>query len=80
MTKLGRTVKSFRIALGDEEARWERASWKLNSERRSQLRKMVRSARLYASASSMSVRASVFEAFFMSLLFDTYRSGSLDGA
>lgn len=72
MTKLGRTVKSFRIALGDEEARWERASWKLNSEHRNQLREMVRLARLHASAASMSVRTSVFEAFFMALLFDTY--------
>lgn len=77
--ELGRTVKSFRIALGDEEARWEKASWKLNSGRRSQLRKMVRSARLYASASSMSVRTSVFEAFFMALLFDTYRPRNSDG-
>lgn len=70
---MGRTVKSFRIALGEEEARWDKAGWKLSPTYRGGLRETVRQARLYASASSMSVRTSVFEGFFMALLFDTYK-------
>jgi len=76
---LGRTVKSFRIALGEEEARWDRAGCRLDRAHRNILKETVRSARLYASASSMAVRTSVFEAFFMALLFDTYKMARAEG-
>ena len=69
-------MKSFRIAVGEEEMRWERAGRKLTSVHRDSLADILRSARLYASASSMAVRTTVFEAFFMSMLFDAYREGT----
>ena len=71
--RLGRTVPSFRIETMAEGSRWEKAGSRLSSEERQMLRETVRAAKLYASAASMAVRTSVFEAFFMSLLFDTYR-------
>jgi hypothetical protein len=73
---MGRTVKSFRIAVGEEELRWERAGKKLTSVHQNNMRDVLRSARLYASAASMSVRTTVFEAFFMAMLFHSYREGT----
>jgi hypothetical protein len=73
---MGRTLKSFRIAVGEEELRWERAGRKLTSVHRESLTDVLRSARLYASASSMAVRTTVFEAFFMAMLFDSYKDGT----
>jgi hypothetical protein len=70
---MGRTIPSFRIAEAQEAAEWKSFRKALPPRDRAVFDEILRSARLYTSASSAAVRTSKFEGMFMAIMFNHYR-------
>jgi hypothetical protein len=66
---VGRTIPSFRIAEAQEAAEWKPFRKALTREDRAAFDGMLKSARLYTSASSAAVRPSRFEGMTMAIIF-----------
>lgn len=79
---MGRTIPSFRMAEAEEALEWRRFRKALPRHDRAAFDEMLRSARLYTSASSASVRASRFEGMAMAVVFHHYKAltGAADAA
>lgn len=71
---MGRTVPSFRIALGQEIDSWREFKHSLHGLEKKFFEDMVNRSRCYASAASAAVRLFRFEAFFMTITLDHYKS------
>lgn len=71
---MGRTIPSFRIAEAQEAAEWKGFRLALSRRDREAFDDMLRSARLYTSASSAAVRASKFEGMAMAIVFHHYKA------
>jgi len=72
---MGRTVPSFRMAIEQEQKRWERAARPLPAHLRASLSEALRSSTMMASAASMCASSSLFEALMICAMFDAYRRG-----
>ncbi|MDG6899788.1 MAG: hypothetical protein JRM91_04835 [Nitrososphaerota archaeon] len=70
---MGRTVPSFRVAEAQETAGWRAFRKALPKRDREPFDDLLRSARLYASASSAATRSSRFEGMAMAMIFNHYR-------
>lgn len=70
---MGRTVPSFRMAEAHEIEEWKPFRRALPKRERETFDKMLRTAKLYASASSAAVRVSKFDGMAMALLFHHQR-------
>lgn len=70
---MGRTVPSFRMAEAHEIEEWKPFRRALPKRERETFDEMLRTAKLYASASSAAVRASRFDGMAMALLFHHQR-------
>jgi hypothetical protein len=70
---MGRTVPSFRMALGQEIATWTIYRRSLGIASREALDGMFNKARTYCSASSNAARPVRFEGMFMAMAFDHAR-------
>lgn len=70
---MGRTIPSFRIAETQEAAEWKAFRKALPKGERKSFDDLLRSARLYTSASSAAVRPSRFEGMAMAIIFHHYR-------
>ena len=70
---MGRTVPSFRMAIEQEQRRWERAARPLPANLRASLTEVLRSSTMMASAASMCASSSLFEALMICAMFDTYQ-------
>jgi len=66
---MGRTLPSFRIAEAYEAEEWKPFRRALPKRERALFDEMMRTARLYTSASSAAVRLSRFEGMAMALVF-----------
>lgn len=71
---MGRTVPSFRIAEAQEASEWRTFRNALSRKDRDTFDGMLRSARLYTSASSAAVRASRFDGMAMAIIFHHYKT------
>lgn len=70
---MGRTIPSFRIAESQEATEWRAFRRALPKRDRGDFDDLLRSARLYTSASSAAVRPSRFEGMAMAIAFHHYR-------
>ncbi len=70
---MGRTVPSFRMAEAHEIEEWKPFRRELPKRERESFDEMLRTAKLYASASSAAVRTSRFDGMAMALLFHHQR-------
>jgi hypothetical protein len=66
---MGRTIPSFRVAESQEIGEWRTFRYSLAREDRAFFDSMLRTAPLYASASSSAVRTSRFEGMTMAIVF-----------
>lgn len=71
---MGRTIPSFRIAEAQEASEWRAFRGALSWEDKESFDGLLRSARLYMSASSAAVRASRFEGMAMAIVFHHYKT------
>lgn len=78
---MGRTIPSFRVAEAQEASEWKTYRLALSQNDREAFDEMLRSVRLYTSASSAAVRASKFEGMAMAIIFHHHKAlAQLSGA
>ncbi len=70
VTKMGRTIPSYRMAIDIEIAKWKPFRDALRKPEKDIFENMLLRSKLYASAGGMAVRPVVLEAMFMSIFLD----------
>lgn len=73
VTKMGRTIPSFRMAIDIEIAKWKPFRDALRKPDREIFENMLLRSKLYASAGGMAVRPIVLEAMLISILLDHHK-------
>lgn len=71
---MGRTIPSFRVAEEQEASEWKTYRLALSRKDRESFDEMLRSTKLYTSASSTAIRASRFEGMAMAMIFHHYKA------
>ena len=73
MIVMKRTIRSYRMALDIEIAKWKEFRDALRKPQREIFETMLLRSKLYASAGAMAARPIVLETMFMSILLDVYK-------